>query len=50
MAQWLGLRAPEERHMILNMAATWEELAKSREKKCSNPVLTQNLPMVERAW
>jgi len=27
--------------MILNMAATWEELAKSREKKCSNP-LKQN--------
>ena len=25
-------RTPEERDMILNMAATWEELARSREK------------------
>ena len=25
-------RTPEERDMILNMAATWEVLAKSREK------------------
>lgn len=37
-------RSPEEREMILQMAATWEDLAHARERKITaeRPVPTRN--------
>lgn len=36
-----GARSPEERQMLLNMAETWEGLAKAREKKLAKDGLPE---------